>query len=105
MYSTLITVSERLEDFCQFFSAGTLRSTSVEENQDSHIRASPTSLHSFTFCESTMGGTKLSAQEISRHNTPTDCWIVVDGQVWDVTDFHEQHPGGSASKDKAQLCL
>ncbi|KAL1968812.1 hypothetical protein VTN77DRAFT_1173 [Rasamsonia byssochlamydoides] len=38
----------------------------------------------------------LSAQEISRHNTPTDCWIVIDGQVWDVTDFHEQHPGGSA---------
>lgn len=52
-----------------------------------------------------MGSTKLSAQEISRHNTPTDCWIVVDGQVWDVTDFHEQHPGGSASEDQAYLCL
>lgn len=50
-----------------------------------------------------MGDSKLlSAQEISRHNSPTDCWIVIDGQAWDVTDFHEEHPGGSASEDKAQ---
>lgn len=41
----------------------------------------------------------LSAQQISEHNTPADCWIVVDGQVWDVTDFLEEHPGGTASKD------
>ncbi|KAL2013856.1 hypothetical protein VTN00DRAFT_1381 [Thermoascus crustaceus] len=38
----------------------------------------------------------LSAQQISEHNTPADCWIVVDGQVWDVTDFLEEHPGGAA---------
>ncbi|KAF9887878.1 hypothetical protein FE257_009538 [Aspergillus nanangensis] len=37
----------------------------------------------------------LSTQEISGHNTPDDCWIVVDNQVWDVTDFLEEHPGGS----------
>lgn len=41
----------------------------------------------------------LSAQQISEHRTPADCWIVVDGQVWDVTDFLKEHPGGAASKD------
>lgn len=46
-----------------------------------------------------MGEVKLiSAKQISGHNTPSDCWIVVDGQVWDVTDFLEDHPGGAASK-------
>ncbi|KAL2223395.1 putative mitochondrial cytochrome b2 [Thermoascus aurantiacus ATCC 26904] len=38
----------------------------------------------------------LSAQQISEHRTPADCWIVVDGQVWDVTDFLKEHPGGAA---------
>lgn len=42
------------------------------------------------------GSNLLSAQEISRHNAPQDCWIVVDNQVWDVTEFLEEHPGGSA---------
>ncbi|OQE21320.1 hypothetical protein PENSTE_c012G10080 [Penicillium steckii] len=37
----------------------------------------------------------LSAQQISTHNSPDDCWVVVDNQVWDVTDFLEEHPGGS----------
>ncbi|PYH34394.1 FMN-dependent alpha-hydroxy acid dehydrogenase [Aspergillus neoniger CBS 115656] len=39
---------------------------------------------------------QLSAQQISEHKTPDDCWIVVDNQVWDVTDFLEEHPGGSS---------
>ncbi|KAJ5150731.1 Aldolase-type TIM barrel [Penicillium coprophilum] len=38
----------------------------------------------------------LSARQISEHKTPEDCWVVVDKQVWDVTDFLEEHPGGSA---------
>lgn len=40
----------------------------------------------------------LSVQQIASHNTPEDCWIVVDKQVWDVTDFLEEHPGGSTSE-------
>lgn len=39
----------------------------------------------------------LSAQQISEHKTSEDCWVVIDKQVWDVTDFLEEHPGGSAS--------
>ncbi|BCS29027.1 FMN-dependent alpha-hydroxy acid dehydrogenase [Aspergillus puulaauensis] len=38
---------------------------------------------------------RLSTHEISNHNTPDDCWIVVDNQVWDVTNFLDKHPGGS----------
>ncbi|CAK4011693.1 Cytochrome b2, mitochondrial [Lecanosticta acicola] len=35
----------------------------------------------------------LSVEEISEHNTPDDCWIVVDGNVWDLTEFAPEHPG------------
>jgi L-lactate dehydrogenase (cytochrome) len=39
----------------------------------------------------------ISVEEISKHNTPEDCWIVVDGKVWDITDFAPEHPGGGES--------
>ncbi|KAI9829069.1 MAG: hypothetical protein M1832_000092 [Thelocarpon impressellum] len=36
----------------------------------------------------------ISVAEISRHDSPSDIWIVVDGRVYDVTDFAPSHPGG-----------
>ena len=41
-----------------------------------------------------MSDKKISINEISRHNEDTDCWIVVDNVVWDVTKFAPEHPGG-----------
>ena len=38
----------------------------------------------------------LSWDEISRHNTVTDLWVVVDGYVYDLTRFVHEHPGGLA---------
>jgi len=42
--------------------------------------------------------TLLSVEEISKHNSPDDCWIVVNGRVWDITDFAPEHPGGGESE-------
>jgi L-lactate dehydrogenase (cytochrome) len=41
-----------------------------------------------------MAERKISINEISSHNKDTDCWIVVDGKVWDITNFAPEHPGG-----------
>mmetsp|Transcript_25736 Transcript_25736/g.22079 ORF Transcript_25736/g.22079 Transcript_25736/m.22079 type:complete len:142 (-) Transcript_25736:70-495(-) len=32
--------------------------------------------------------------EVEAHNKSDDCWIVVHGSVYDVTEFAESHPGG-----------
>jgi cytochrome b involved in lipid metabolism len=32
--------------------------------------------------------------EIKRHNTKNDLWIVIDGCVYDITKFQKKHPGG-----------
>ncbi|GMG56179.1 unnamed protein product [Ambrosiozyma monospora] len=37
---------------------------------------------------------KVSVEEFVKHNKPDDCWIVVNGQVYDFTDFIAHHPGG-----------
>jgi L-lactate dehydrogenase (cytochrome) len=36
----------------------------------------------------------FSIEEISKHSSRSDCWIVIDDQVWDVTEFAPSHPGG-----------
>ncbi|GAV78761.1 Cyt-b5 domain-containing protein [Cephalotus follicularis] len=39
--------------------------------------------------------TKLfTMQETSLHNTKDDCWIVIDGKVYDVSSYLDEHPGG-----------
>ena len=40
------------------------------------------------------GGGGISLADVAKHNTKTDCWVVVDGQVLDVTSFLSEHPGG-----------
>ena len=37
----------------------------------------------------------LSAEEVARHSTAEDCWLILRGdQVFDATDFVDVHPGG-----------
>ncbi|HYH75235.1 MAG TPA: cytochrome b5 domain-containing protein [Candidatus Saccharimonadales bacterium] len=38
----------------------------------------------------------LTAQEVANHSSQNDCWIIVGGDVYDVTDFIADHPGGAA---------
>lgn len=32
--------------------------------------------------------------EFIKHNKPDDCWIAIDGEVYDFSDFIPNHPGG-----------
>ncbi|KAL2262306.1 hypothetical protein VTK26DRAFT_1810 [Humicola hyalothermophila] len=37
----------------------------------------------------------FSAEEVAKHTSPESCWVVLHGNVYDVTEFLPEHPGGS----------
>jgi cytochrome b involved in lipid metabolism len=36
----------------------------------------------------------FSMSDVAKHSNENDCWIVIDGKVYDVTSYIESHPGG-----------
>lgn len=39
----------------------------------------------------------LSIAEVAKHNSKESCWIIINGNAYDVTEFVGIHPGGSAT--------
>ncbi|OQV22110.1 putative Cytochrome b5 [Hypsibius exemplaris] len=37
---------------------------------------------------------KYSTEQVASHNNKDDCWLIINGKVYDVTKFLEEHPGG-----------
>ncbi|KAJ2516943.1 hypothetical protein GGI11_003305 [Coemansia sp. RSA 2049] len=54
---------------------------------------------------------RLTTDEISKHNTVDDCWLIVFDRVYNVTRYLDFHPGGrgqimrAAGKDGTQLFM
>lgn len=56
----------------------------------------------------TLGLDTFTLDEVAVHNAPDDCWVIVRGNVYDVTKWVPNHPGGpliyvKAGKDCTQL--
>ena len=47
--------------------------------------------------ESNQKTRKISAEELAKHNTDSDCWVAIGGKVYDLTDFLNEHPAGPDS--------
>merc|ERR1719316_2246875 len=40
------------------------------------------------------GGGGYTMEEVAKHTTEDDCWVVLHGRVLNVTNFLKEHPGG-----------
>ena len=36
----------------------------------------------------------FSMNDVAKHNNQNDCWMVIEGKVYDVTNYIDSHPGG-----------
>jgi uncharacterized protein YjdB len=43
------------------------------------------------------GTTTYTLADVATHNTSTDCWVAISGNVYNLTAFIPLHPGGSAA--------
>ena len=32
--------------------------------------------------------------DLGRNNRPDQCWLLINDQIWDFTEFAPRHPGG-----------
>mmetsp|Transcript_119142 Transcript_119142/g.186939 ORF Transcript_119142/g.186939 Transcript_119142/m.186939 type:complete len:82 (+) Transcript_119142:76-321(+) len=39
----------------------------------------------------------VTPADVAKHNTDTDCWVIIGDDVYDVTKFLADHPGGKKS--------
>lgn len=70
--------------------------TSVKDEKEE--KDSFTHNHSEQPKQSSSNGPKTyTLEQVAKHNKDTDVWVVVNGQVLDVTSFLNEHPGGKDS--------
>ena len=37
---------------------------------------------------------QYSLADVAQHNTEKDCWMTINGKIYDVTKYIDSHPGG-----------
>lgn len=38
--------------------------------------------------------TEISSEELSKHSVYKNCWVAVEGSVYDISSYIDEHPGG-----------
>lgn len=73
---------------------------SASENLAADVHKTP--LKATEYGENSMAKNlpKYTMDEIARHNTIADLWVVIDNDVYDMTEFQHKHPGGYKGKYK-----
>jgi len=51
---------------------------------------------------------EYTRDQVAEHSAPDDCWVILDGDVLDLSNFGAQHPGKDAhlygaGKDVSEL--
>jgi len=62
--------------------------------QPSASQTTPSASVPSAVAPSSSAAKEFTAADVSKHNTKDDIWVIVNGQVLDVTSFLPDHPGG-----------
>lgn len=65
------------------------RSLNLLNNSNINITSSPVTISTQT------GDLTLTSEEVLKNNNASDCWIIVNNSVYEVTKYLSLHPGGA----------
>jgi cytochrome b involved in lipid metabolism len=97
------------QSYSDFHSAGLLRS--VQGNKIGPLDTSTANSDSSVNVDNNTGGAAgstgatpqdcasdpscVTTEDLARHNTASDCWVGLHGNVYDLTNYAKRHPGGA----------
>ncbi len=79
-------------------SATTPLTSAVSNSRNNTASSNTTTTNSTTSNTNTNTSSKAAGftlEDVAGHASATDCWMAIDGQVYNVTDYITQHPGGA----------
>ncbi len=65
--------------------------------QNSRVNISPTPATGMGVGVGSGGPVTLNMQEIAKHNSASDCWLLISNKVYNVTSYLGAHPGGAGA--------
>jgi cytochrome b involved in lipid metabolism len=85
------TQSQSINEYDQYGSTSTEAALKTQEEIDMQIKGGATTDNQAT---STTQISTFTLADIATHATETDCWTTIDGNVYNLTQFITEHPGG-----------
>jgi cytochrome b involved in lipid metabolism len=71
-------------------------STSQNTTQSTSPSTNPLNESQSTTNSSTTNvSSTFTAAQVATHSKPADCWLIISGKVYNITNFLDQHPGGA----------
>ncbi|KAI9148381.1 hypothetical protein HJFPF1_12212 [Paramyrothecium foliicola] len=104
-----VTGSKAMQNSSIDIASSNIASSVIEASPPTAVDTSDISESASTFepltkvVHSAMPTKTFTVHDVSRHNKATDIWLIVDRDVYDVTDFQHEHPGGVKSFDRGQI--
>lgn len=68
--------------------------TTSAPHETTNPNATSTSTGTSTVTGSPSGATSYTKAQVATHNNQTSCWSIIDGNVYDLTEWIGNHPGG-----------
>ncbi len=98
LYTYLLSNNSKIHQINNNFQTYKSTKSQIAQMKKAIISAILISAIIISGCTQSQAGNKdtYTIAEIAEHNTETDCWLLIDGKVYDTTDYIISHPGGTA---------
>ena len=77
--------------------AGLVFYQNKQNSQSSVVSSANLIKNTITKINPSGGSLILSIEELSKHNNQNDCWLLINGKIYDITSFFGSHPGGNST--------